>query len=479
MNIRIVFYILGKVMIFLSAFLLLPCIVAAIYSEKVGIYFLITALISVLIGIGLSLKKPADRSFYAREGFVVVALSWIMLSFIGAIPFWASGEIPSMVDAIFEMVSGFTTTGASILNDVESLSKCMLFWRSFSHWIGGMGVLVFILAILPMAGANNIYLLRAESSGPSVGKLVPRMKETAAILYGIYIFMTVLMIVLLHFTGMPLFENICHSFGTAGTGGFGIKIDSIASYTPAQQWIITIFMFLFGVNFSFYYLIIFKKLRQAFKMEEVRWYFIVYAVVVILITLNIVKSVGNTGDAVRHAAFQVSSIMTTTGYSTVNYELWPEFSKGLLILVMFTGACAGSTAGGIKISRFIIGAKSIVKELKKLIHPQRVKITKMDGKPLSDETAKTVGIYFLVYIAVFVFSAIIVSVDNFDFETNFTAVAATLNNIGPGLGAAGPTESFAAFSPLSKIVFIFDMLVGRLEIFPMILLFMPSTWKNK
>ena len=479
MNYRIVFYILGKVMMFLSLFLLLPCVVALIYSEKAGLYFLLTAVASMCTGLLLSHKKPKNTSFFAREGFVVVALSWMVMSMFGAIPLCASGEIPNPVDALFEIVSGFTTTGASIVPRVEDLSKCILFWRSFSHWIGGMGVIVFILAILPMAGGGNMHLLRAESSGTNVGKLVPKMKETAAILYIIYMAMTLVMIIALAISGMPLFENICISFGTAGTGGFGLASDSVASYTAAQQWIITVFMFLFGVNFSFYYLILFRKFGQAFKLEEVRWYFILYLTIVVLIVINIVDTVGNTSDAVRHAAFQVSSLMTTTGFSTVDYELWPEFSKGLLLLVMFTGACAGSTAGGIKISRFIIAAKGMAKEVKKLIHPQRVKITKMDGKALSDDAIRTVSVYFLIYMAIFVVSYIIVSLDNFGFETSFTAVAATLNNIGPGLGAAGPTESFADFSIASKLVFIVDMFIGRLEIFPILLLFMPSTWKNR
>ena len=479
MNYKIVLYILGKVMVFLAFFMLLPFAVALVYQEKSGIYFLITALSAFAVGIGLSSIKLKDRRFYAREGFVVVSLSWIMISIIGAIPFVASGEIPSMVDAVFEMVSGFTTTGASILPRVEDLSRCMLFWRSFSHWIGGMGVIVFIMAIIPMAGGSNMHLLRAESSGSNVGKLVPKMKQTALILYGIYLGLTVIMFIALAISGMPVFENLCHTFGTAGTGGFGVVSDSIGSCTNAQQWIITIFMFIFGVNFSFYYLIIFRKIGQALKMEEVRWYFIVYVLAVVLVVLNVMDVVGNTGDAVRHSAFQVASLMTTTGYSTVDFELWPSFAKGILLIVMFLGGCAGSTAGGIKISRFVIGFKAVAKEVKKLIHPQRVKITKMDEKPLSDDTIKVVNTYFLVYLAIYVVSLLILSLDKFGFETNFTAVAATLNNIGPGLGAAGPTESFADFSILSKLVFILDMLIGRLEIFPILLLCMPSTWKNK
>ena len=479
MNYRIVFYILGKVMIFLALFMILPFIVALIYQEKSGMYFLLTALVSLVIGIAMSWKRPKDKRFYAREGFVVVSLSWITISIVGAIPFVTSGEIPSMVDAVFEMVSGFTTTGASILPRVEDLSKCMLMWRSFSHWIGGMGVIVFIMAIIPMAGGNNMHLLRAESSGSNVGKLVPKMKQTAIILYGIYMSLTVIMFVALHISGMPVFENLCHTFGTAGTGGFGVVSDSIGSCTNAQQWIITIFMFIFGVNFSFYYLIIFRKIGQALKMEEVRWYFVAYIAAVALVVWNVIDVIGNIGDAIRHSAFQVASLMTTTGYSTIDYEMWPSFARGILLLVMFLGGCAGSTAGGIKISRFIIGFKAVAKEVKKLIHPQRVKITKVDGKAVSDETTRMVCIYFLVYIAIYVFSFIIVSIDNLSFETNFTAVAATLNNIGPGFGAVGPTESFAIFSPVAKIILTLDMLIGRLEIFPMLLLFMPSTWKNK
>lgn len=479
MNYRIVLYILGKVIIFLGLFLMLPFIVALVYREKVGIYFLIPAICAILIGLAVSYKKPKDRRFYAREGFVVVALSWIIMSIVGAIPFFISGEIPNMIDAVFEIASGFTTTGASILVRVEDLSNCMLFWRSFSHWIGGMGVIVFIMAIIPMAGGSNMHLLRAESSGSNVGKLVPKMKQTALILYGIYMALTVIMFVCLAISGMPVFENICTTVGTAGTGGFGIVSDSIGSCTAAQQWIITIFMFIFGINFSFYYLLIFKKIGQALKMEEVRWYFILYITAVVLVTINIADVIGNTGDAIRHSAFQVSSLMTTTGFSTIDYEVWPSFSKGILFLVMFLGGCAGSTAGGIKISRFIIGFKSLAKEVKKLIHPQRVKITKMDGKAISDDTTRMVCIYFLVYVVIYAFSFIIISVDNFDFETNFTAVAATLNNIGPGFGGVGPTDNFALFTPLSKIVLTLDMLIGRLEIFPMLLLFMPSTWKNK
>ena len=398
MNKRMVFYILGKMLGVEAILLLAPAVVGVIYHEPSTKYFFITMATLVLIYLLTGRKQPETTTIYAKEGLVIVSLAWILWSAFGALPFYLSKSIPGFVDAFFETVSGFTTTGSSILTNVESLPKCMLFWRSFTHWIGGMGVIVFIMAIIPMAGANNMHLLRAESSGSNVGKLVPKMKQTALILYGIYMALTVVMFVCLHISGMEVFENLCTTFGTAGTGGFGIVSDSIAGCTDVQQWIITIFMFIFGVNFSFYYLIIFRKLGQALKMEEVRWYFILYIVAVTLVTIDIVDIIGNTGDALRHSAFQVSSLMTTTGFSTINYEVWPSFSKGILLLVMFLGGCAGSTAGGIKISRIIIGFKSVAKEVKKLIHPQRVKITKMDGKAISDDTTRMVSIYFIIYI---------------------------------------------------------------------------------
>lgn len=479
MNYTIILYMLGKVMMVESVLMLMPTITAFIYNEKNGIYFLLCGGIGFTLGYFISCKKPKNNSFYAREGFATVALSWIVLSILGALPFVLSREIPSFTDALFETISGFTTTGASILPDVEKLSYCMLFWRSFTHWIGGMGVLVFMLAILPLAGGGqSMHIMRAESPGPSVGKLVPKIQKTALYLYIIYFAMTIIEILLLIAGKMPIFHAICLSLGSAGTGGFGILADSVVSYTPYQQNVITIFMFLFGVNFSFYFLILIKHFRDAFGLEEVKWYIIIYLVAVILITLNLTSISGNVFYNLHHAAFQVSSIMTTTGYSTVDFNLWPGFSKTILVVIMFVGACAGSTGGGMKVSRFIIYMKTVKKELSYLIHPRSIKKLKMDGKPIEHEVVRSANIFLIAYILIFTFSVIFISLDEFDLITNFTAVAATINNIGPGLELVGPMGNFSMFSHFSKYVLMFDMLAGRLEIFPMLLVFSPYTWKS-
>lgn len=479
MNRKIVIYILGWVMIFLAAFMLLPCLVSLIYKEETGVYFLFTAILSFVVGGIITRKKPESGHFYAKEGFVSVAFSWIIMSLLGAVPLWASGEIPHFVDALFEIVSGFTTTGASVVPDVEALSHTTLFWRCFSHWIGGMGVLVFLMAILPLAGGENIHLLRAESPGPIVSKLVPRMRKTAEILYIIYLAMTVLQAVLLIFTGLPVFDSICMSLGTAGTGGFALVADSVASYTALQQVIITVFMMLFGVNFSFYYLILLKKGREAFKLEEVRWYFAIFAIASALITIDLTQNASEILHNANLATFQVATIMTTTGFATADFNLWPTFSRNILVILMFVGACAGSTGGGMKVSRFIIYIKTAVKEVSHLIHPRSVKVVKMDDKTVSEETIRTTNTYLIVYIFIFVASVFLLCLDQYDLVTNFTAVAATINNIGPGLGAVGPMGGFGGFSVLSKLIMIFDMLVGRLEIFPLLILFSPSVWKRK
>lgn len=480
MNYSIISYVLGWIIKVEGLFLLLPVVVAYIYKEAAGIHFLICAVASIAVGTLMSFKKPTNNSFYAREGFITVALGWIVMSLIGAVPFFVSGEIPSYLDAVFEIISGFTTTGASILSDVEALSKCMLFWRSFSHWLGGMGVLVFVLAILPMSGGESLHFMRAESPGPSVSKLVPKMRQTAGVLYIIYTGIMLVEIILLLLGDMPLFDALCISFGSAGTGGFSVLNSGCADYTIYQQMIITIFMFLFGVNFSFYFLILMKKGKEAFSIEEVKWYFIIYAAVVLFITFNVSAAMGgNPLLNFHHAAFQVSSLMTTTGYATVDFNLWPSFSKVLLVLVMFIGACAGSTGGGIKVSRILIYVKTIKKELASLLHPRSIKILKMDGKKIEHTVLRSANVFLCTYAIVFFLSFIIVSLDNFDFETNFTAIAATLNNIGPGLAGVGPTSNFGSYSPLSKIVLCFNMLAGRLELFPMLLLFIPSTWKRK
>lgn len=477
MNKSIILHIIGWILVIEAVFMILPAIVALIYGEKSGFAFLITIGICLLFGLPMMLCKLKNHVFFSKEGFVSVALGWIALSLMGALPFFISGEIPSYVDALFEIISGFTTTGSSILSNVEALSNCMLFWRSFTHWIGGMGILVFILAILPMAGGESMHIMRAESPGPSVGKLVPRMRTTAILLYSIYFGMTILQIVLLLIGKMPLFDALTITFGTAGTGGFAIKNASLAPYSPYLQGVVTVFMFLFGVNFNIYYLLIFKKIKSALKSEELRWYFIIVMTAILLISLNVGGIRGFIG-AIHHSAFQVSSIITTTGYATLDFNLWPTFSKFILVVLMFIGACAGSTGGGLKVSRIVILFKTIGKELSYLIHKRSIKVLKLDGKKIEHETLRSINVFFATYLMIFVASVLIVSLDNFDFTSSFTAVAATLNNVGPGLEVVGPIENYGSFSVLSKFVMMFDMLAGRLEVFPLLLLFSPGTWKK-
>ena len=478
MNTSVIRYVLGQVLKIEGLFLLLPCIVAVIYKESSGFVFLGTALLCALLGILITLKKPSSYIFYLKEGCVTTALSWIVLSIFGALPFCISGEIPSFTDALFETISGFTTTGASILSDVEALSHCMLFWRSFTHWIGGMGVLVFLLAIVPLSGGSNINLMRAESPGPSVGKLVPKMKLTARILYSIYLFLTVLQLVLLLFGGMPLFEALCSTFGTAGTGGFGVLNSSMASYSPYLQWVITIFMILFGVNFNAYYFILFKQFKKAFKLEEVRYYLLIILAATGIIFIDIVDMFDSIFEALTHASFQVASIITTTGFATIDFNLWPQTSKTILILLMFIGACAGSTGGGIKVSRFIVLLKTVKKELHSYIHPRSIKKIQIEGKPVEHDVVRSINVYCITFFLVFCASVLFISFEGKDFVTNFTAVAATINNIGPGLELVGPTSNFGFFSDFSKWVLMFDMLAGRLELFPLLILFHPGMWKD-
>lgn len=479
MNYSIILNILGWVFGLQGVFMLPPCLVGIIYKEyhDALVYFLISILCTV-VGIFLRRLKSSNKTFYAKEGFVAVALSWIVFSFTGAVPFVLNGDIPSYVDALFEIVSGYTTTGSSILTNVEGLSHANIFFRSFSNWIGGMGVLVFILAILPMTGGSTINLLKAESPGPSVGKLVPKMRQTAFILYAIYCVMTFILFILLLAGGMPLFEAICHAISTAGTGGFGIKNDSIAGYSTYLQMVIAIFMFLFGVNFTFFYYILIRRVRDAFKMEEVRWYFCIYTGAIVLLVSNLVYHGYAFGESLKHVIFQVSSIITTTGYATTDFNLWPEFSRTLMVFLMFFGACAGSTSGGIKISRVVIYLKQVRKELIQQIHPRRVHVLKMDDKEIPHSTVHSCNVLLMTYIVVFFASFLLISLDGFDTTTNFTAVTATLNNIGPGLNMVGATGNFSAFSNFSKFVLMFNMLAGRLEIMPMLLLFYPSTWKK-
>lgn len=478
MNYSIIAYILGWVLVFESMFMLLPCIVSIIYKEKEGFAFTIVAIISFLIGILITRFKPKNQRFYTKEGFVVVALSWIMLSACGAIPFVITGEIPHFIDAMFETISGFTTTGASILHNVEDMSYTGLFWRSFTHWVGGMGVFVFMLAILPRIGGYNMHLMRAESPGPSVGKLVPRLRDSAAILYKIYLVMTLIQVLLLIAVGMPVFDALTLTFGTAGTGGFGIRSDSIASYTPVMQAIITIGMILYGVNFNAYFFLLGKHKKEIFKMEEVRWYFIIIFSAIVMIAINVREYFYDIWESFHHAAFQVATIITTTGYATTDFNLWPSFSKGILVLLMFIGACAGSTGGGIKVSRVIILFKIIKQEINHYIHPRSIKTMCFDGKPLDKGVIKGVSAFLGVYIFLFVVSVFFITLEGLDLETSFTAVAATMNNIGPGLSLVGPTGNFDVFSYPAKLVLMFDMLAGRLELYPMLVIFLPSVWKK-
>ncbi len=478
MNFSIVRYVLGYILIVEGALMLLPCSVAVIYQEQEGFSYLLVAFLCALLGTLMIIRKPKNSVFYLKEGCVATSLSWIFLSFFGALPFWITREIPSLVDALFETVSGFTTTGASILSDVESLSHCTIFWRSFTHWIGGMGVLVFLLALVPMSGGSHINLMKAESPGPSVGKLVPKVKYTARILYFIYLGMTIIQVIFLLIGKMPVFEAITTTFGTAGTGGFGIKNDSITSYSPYIQWVVTIFMILFGVNFNAFYLILYKQFKKAFTMEEVKCYFAIILVAIGIIFFNILPLYETTFEALTHAAFQVGSIITTTGYSTADFDLWPQSSKTVLVLLMFIGACAGSTGGGIKVSRFVITLKTMIKELNSYIHPKSIKKIKMDDKPVEHEVLRSINVFFITYIILFAASVLAVSFEGRDLVTTFTAVAATFNNIGPGLAMAGPTENFGFFTDFSKFIMIFDMLAGRLELFPLLILFHPTLWKE-
>lgn len=471
-------YTLGWLLLFESAFLAVPLITAIAYWEVDFFAFLGVMAFCAAAGILLTIKKPKNPSLYAKEGFIIVALSWILLSLFGAVPFLLTGSTKSFIDALFESVSGFTTTGSSIFPEVEVLSKSILMWRSFTHWVGGMGVLVFIMAFLPLSGGQNMHIMRAESPGPSVSKLVPRVKNTAIILYVIYFIITLIMFIALLFADMNVFDALNTAFATAGTGGFGIKNDSFASASAAQQIIVTVFMLLFSINFNSYYLVLKLKLKDAFN-SEVRAFLIIVAAAIAIVTLNVATSYESIGDALRDSAFTVASLISTTGFASANFDIWPELAKTVLVLIMFIGACAGSTGGGIKVSRILILFKGFARELRTLIHPRQVKKITIDSRPVDHEVVRSVNAYIACYIIIFVSSLLLVSFDSFDLVTNFTAVTATMNNIGPGLNAVGPTSNFAAFSPLSKIVLIFDMLAGRLELFPMIILFSPMTWKKK
>lgn len=480
MNITMIFYLLGWILNTVAALMLVPFAVSIYYSEGVGKYFLICSLIMFAVGIGLTRKRPKNSKFYAKEGFVITALSWLLLSVTGCLPFYLSGEIPSFTNALFECISGFTTTGASILTDVEEMSRCMMFWRCFSQLIGGMGVLVFMLALIPLTGGQDLYLMKAESPGPNVGKLVPKVQKTAYYLYAIYFALTLLEIICLVIAGAPFYDAVCTAFTTTSTGGFGIKNTSLGGYSPAIQYIVTIFLYLSGLNYNFFFFLWIRRVKEAFSIQEIRLYSGIFFGSIAIIAWDIIRNSGYAIEAgIRHAAFQVGSIMTTAGFSSADFDTWPSLSKSVLVLLMFVGGCAGSTCGGIKVSRILIYLKTVKKEIAQLCHPRNVKIIKIDGKPLAHNVLRSANIFFIVYILIFVISTLLISVDEFDPVTNFTAVASAIGNIGPGLSLVGPVRNFDLFSSFSKYVLMFDMLAGRLELFPMLVLLSPSTWKKQ
>ena len=489
MNYRMVFSMIGRLLMLEAGLLLLPALCSLGYQEQSLWAFLLTAAIALALGGLLTLVlRPKNKTIYAKEGFIIAALSWLVLSAVGALPFVISGEISSYVDAFFETVSGFTTTGASILTSLGTRSEALtmshgiLFWRSFTHWVGGMGVLVLMMALVPDGSGRTIHVMRAEAPGPMVGKLVPRLRDTAKILYLIYLALTALQVICLLAAGMPLFDSLIHTFGTAGTGGFGLYATSIGEYNAACQWIITVFMWLFGVNFNVYYLLLIRAFRPALTNREVWVYFGITVVSVTAITVNILpmELFATTAETVRHAAFQVASIMTTTGYATTDFNLWPMFAKCVLVLLMFIGACAGSTGGGLKVSRVMLVCKAVARELRRLAHPRSVGVVRLEGKRVEESVVQSATAYVVLYFLLFGGALLLLCLEPaFDLESNFTAVAACINNIGPGLGAVGPTGSYADYSVLSKIVLSFAMLLGRLEIYPLVLALLPGTWTKK
>ena len=474
-----VFFILGRILMVEAALMLPSVAVGLIYKERETLSFVLPIVSLAALGFLLSFRKPKNREIFARDGFFIVAGAWVVMSLFGALPFFLCGKFDSFIDCFFEVVSGFTTTGASILSEVESLPKCILFWRSFTHWVGGMGVLVFVMAILPLSEERSLYLMKAESPGPIVGKLVPKMKDTARVLYGIYIVLTLVCIIFLLFGKMPVFDALCHAFGTAGTGGFGTKNAGIGYYnSPYIEMVLAVFMILFGINFNLFYLILLGNVKDALKSEELRWYIGIVGVSTLAISLNIMNTFK--GQSFRYAFFQVASIITTTGFATTDFNVtFPELSKSILVMLMVIGACAGSTGGGIKVSRLIIILKNFKKEIKKLLHPRSVTVIKLEGKPLDKTISKNTVSYFMMYIIIMMVSCLLISVDGFDLTTNSTAVISCFNNIGPGLGAVGPMGNFGGYSWFSKLILSFDMLCGRLEILPMLVLFTPTAWRKR
>ena len=483
MNRRVIAFLLGHILL-LEAAVMVPALIISLCMREFDSAwsFAVAIAITAAVGTGLTFIRPVNKAFYAAEGFVVTALSWISISFFGALPFWFSGSIPSLIDSFFETASGFTTTGASILTDVEVLPYGMLYWRSFTHWLGGMGVLVFLLAVVSVSKGEgySLHLLRAESPGPDVGKMTPRLKQSAKLLYIIYIVLTVIEIILLLAGGMPVFDSFCTAFGTAGTGGFGVKNDSIAGYSQYIQIVVTVFMALFGINFNIYFLVLLRSWKNLFRDEELWGYLGIMLGSILLITWNVAPVFQyNWGEAFQQSAFQVSSVMTTTGFSTIDYNTWPQFSRSLLAMLMVVGASAGSTGGGVKVARIIIVFKLLRKELIRMLHPRAVHTVRISGKTVDNKVGKGVSVFMAAYFAVFTVSFLLISLDNMSLETNVTAVVSCLSNIGPGLDVVGPAGNFSQFSPISKLILSMDMLFGRLEFFPMILLFSPRLWSRR
>ena len=479
MNIRMTRYIIGRMLGVEALVLLIPVFVGVLYKENVA-SFLFTSMILGAVYVLCGLRKPDNSVIYGKEGFVIIASAWILWSIFGALPFYLDGAIPSYVDAFFETVSGFTTTGSTILTDIASLPRGLMFWRCLTHWIGGMGVLVFVMVIVSLEEKNSMHLMRAEVPGPETDKLVPKARQSAKILYGMYFVLTFVQVILLKVGGMDWYDSIIHSFSTAGTGGFNNRNNSVAYYDSAYiDGVITVFMILFGINFNMYYFLLLKKVKAVFKNEEVRVYLGIIVGTTLMITANIFHIYKAPLKAFRYAVFQVASVITTTGFATADYNLWPEFSKCLLLMVMVVGACAGSTGGGMKVSRIIIMAKSVGKEMKRMLKPKSVTIVKVNGKKVEEDTLHGVYIYVVAYVLFLIVSVLLISLNNFDFATTFSSVLTTINNVGPGIAAVGPIENFAAFSDFSKIVFCLNMLVGRLEIFPFLVLFSPDLWRRK
>ncbi len=478
MNMPLICRAVGKILLVLAILMLIPLAVGLLYGENI-LHFVITAALTALLGLLLCIPRPKSRDLFAREGFVIVGLVWILISALGALPFVISGSIPNYIDAFFEIVSGFTTTGSTVLAQPELLPRSDLFWRSFSHWIGGMGVLVFVLAILPLSNEHSMHMMRAEVPGPSVGKLVPHVKKTARILYVIYLVLTIVQVIFLLFGGLSLYDAVLHAFATAGTGGFSTYSSSIGYYDSAYvEMVCAVFMFIFATNFNLYFFVLIGKPMQALKNEEFRWYGLIVLGTTLLIALGIAERYGSMLTALRHAFFNVSSVISTTGFCTVDFNTWPEFTKWILILLMFCGASAGSTGGGLKVSRVAIVLKAAICEMRKTVRPRSVNRVRLDGRVMTDESVHTVLVFFVLYICLFLVFAFIVSFDGFDITTTFTSALTCISNVGPGLGLVGPTGNFSIFSPLSKLALSFAMLLGRLEIYPLLLLLTRNTWKR-